>query len=111
MTCSLSFLSVFDLLISKFFFLLKNKHINKVIFGIKNPDHVDEIEKDINNFKMIDNEKHSLILLKNVVIFLLIFLIFGSYPLILQDNLNLFFEFFIISYKFFIAIKILLIVN
>ena len=39
-------------------FLLKNKHINKVIFGIKNPDHVDEIEKDINNFKMIDNEKN-----------------------------------------------------
>lgn len=38
-------------------FLLKNKNVNKVIFGIKNPIHVNEIEKDLNNLKMIRKEK------------------------------------------------------
>ncbi len=38
-------------------FLLKNKNINKVIFGIKNPSHINEIEKDLNNLKITNKEK------------------------------------------------------
>ena len=42
-------------------FLLKEKKINKVIFGIKKSIHVDEIEKDLQNLEMVDKEKISLI--------------------------------------------------
>ena len=42
-------------------FLLKEKIINKVIFGIKKPIHVDEIEKDLQNLEIVDQKKINLI--------------------------------------------------
>lgn len=42
-------------------FLLKEKKINKVIFGIKKPIHVDEIEKDLQNLEIVDQKKINLI--------------------------------------------------
>ena len=43
-------------------FLLNEKKINKVIFGIKNSNHVNEIESDLKNLKIIGQEKKKLIL-------------------------------------------------
>ena len=36
-------------------FLLQNKNIHKVIFGVKNILHVDELNKDLSNIKKIEN--------------------------------------------------------
>jgi aryl-alcohol dehydrogenase-like predicted oxidoreductase len=43
-------------------FLIKEKNINKVIFGIKNPSHINEIEKDLNNLTIISQKQKNLIL-------------------------------------------------
>jgi aryl-alcohol dehydrogenase-like predicted oxidoreductase len=39
------------------FFLLQNKNISKVIFGIKNPSHIKELKKDINSIQSINKSQ------------------------------------------------------
>ena len=38
-------------------FLLHNKNISKVIFGIKNPSHIKELKKDINSIQSINKSQ------------------------------------------------------
>ena len=47
----------FEIKKSSKFFLLQNNKINKVIFGVKKPSHVEELKKDIINFKIINKNQ------------------------------------------------------
>ena len=94
------------LVLQELILLFQNSQINKIIFGVKNPNHINELEQDLISYKKISlAEQKKIFELKNNI---------NKYRLIPDQFIrstknkiisNIFIIFFIIIFKYIININ------